>query len=305
MYLNTLSQSKSIDGSALVSVVNYDGHENTETHTAGPTECTSVNGRVGGVQTGSSNIPEHVYEEQSLLMHESQYNKNTHEDVPGIAEEKGRLPKNSPVIQPFINQSECAQVISSALMSNQRLQDFGDIPSCGKGHQLVSQHSPYTPKENCNNEHVGEGSTSALVSEMTGPNEIEGDRNESLSIKHRSSIAVREDNCTRVSKCQRQSEKLQQRVGKGIEQNNSIESLQQASTLIADSMKPSSTQNLAVPTTAHMYESANGMEGFQQSSSSIEGGENHGKREDGIVFPINEQRFQQSNGMPDFQQALL
>ena len=42
--------------------------------------------------------------------------KRTHEDVPGIAEEKGRLHKNSPVIQPFINQSECAQVISSALM---------------------------------------------------------------------------------------------------------------------------------------------------------------------------------------------
>ena len=36
-------------------------------------------------------------------------------------------------------------------------------------------------------------------------------------------------------------------------------------------MKPSSTQNLAVPTTAHRYESANGMEGFQHSSS-IEGG---------------------------------
>ena len=64
MYLNTLSQSKSIDGSALVSVVNCDGYENTETHIAGRT---SVN--------GSRNIPEHVYEEQSLLMHESQYNK--------------------------------------------------------------------------------------------------------------------------------------------------------------------------------------------------------------------------------------
>ena len=127
-----------------------------------------------------------------------------------------------------------------------------------------------------------------------------------MSIKHRSSIAVREDDCTRVSKCQRQSEKLQQKVGKGIEQNNetnSIESLQQASTLIADSMKPNSTQNVAVPTTAHRYESAIGMEGFRQSSSSIEGVKNHGKREDGIVFPINEQRFQQNNGMPDFQQA--
>ena len=188
MYLNTLSQSKSIDGSALVSVVNCDGHENTETHTAGPTERTSVNGRVGGVQTGSRNIPEHVYEEQSLHMHESQYNKKTHEDISGIGEEKGRLPKNSPVIQPFIYQSECAQVISCALMSNQRLQDIGDVPSCRKGHQLVSQHSPYTPKENCNNE-------------------IEGNRNESLSIKHRSSIAVREDNCTRVSKCLRDSQK--------------------------------------------------------------------------------------------------
>ena len=55
--------------------MNCDGHENTETHIAGPTERTSVNGRVGGVQTGSRNIPEHVYEEQSLLMHESQYNK--------------------------------------------------------------------------------------------------------------------------------------------------------------------------------------------------------------------------------------
>ena len=64
---------------------------------------------MGEVQNGSRNIPEHVYEEQSLLMHESQYNKNTHEDVPGIAEEKGRLPKNSPVIQPFISEcvSEC------------------------------------------------------------------------------------------------------------------------------------------------------------------------------------------------------
>ena len=144
MYLNTLSQSKSIDGSALVFVVNCDGYENTETHIAGPTERTSVN--------GSRNIPEHVYEEQSLLMHESQYNKKTHEDVPGIAEEKGRLPNNSPVIQPFINQSECAQVISCALMLNQRLQDIGDVPSCGKGHQLVSQHSLYTPKENCKNE---------------------------------------------------------------------------------------------------------------------------------------------------------
>ena len=41
MYLNTLSQSKSIDGSALVSVVNCDGYENTETHTAGPS--TSIN----------------------------------------------------------------------------------------------------------------------------------------------------------------------------------------------------------------------------------------------------------------------
>ena len=37
--------------------------------------------------------------------------------------------------------------------------------------------------------------------------EIEGNRNESLSIKHRSSIAVREDDCTRVSKCLRDSQK--------------------------------------------------------------------------------------------------
>ena len=85
MYLNTLSQSKSIDGSALVSVVNCDGHENTETHTAGPTERTSVN--------GSRNIPEHVYEEQSLLMHESQYNKKHMKTFLGLQKRKEDYPK--------------------------------------------------------------------------------------------------------------------------------------------------------------------------------------------------------------------
>ena len=91
--INTLSQSKSIDGSALVSVVNCDGHENTETHTAGPTERTSVNGRVGGVQTGSRNIPEHVYEEQSLHMHESQYNKKHMKTFLGLEKRKEDYPK--------------------------------------------------------------------------------------------------------------------------------------------------------------------------------------------------------------------
>ena len=59
MYLNTLSQSKSIDGSALVSVVNCDGYENTETHIAGPTERTSVN--------GSRNIPSMFMKNKACL----------------------------------------------------------------------------------------------------------------------------------------------------------------------------------------------------------------------------------------------
>ena len=54
-------------------------------HTAGPTERTSVN--------GSRNIPEHVYEEQSLLMHESQYNKKHMKTFLGLQKRKEDYPK--------------------------------------------------------------------------------------------------------------------------------------------------------------------------------------------------------------------